>query len=437
MIRPTRLLIALVAAALPLSVGLVWFREGLWVVAAAYIASVLLLAIIDARSSRLMSRMKVNVQPTGHFYIDEPNEIRFALDGGRLARNLAVDAVIDTDTEIATSAALTITFDEAGKANLEMPIQIARRGQVKIETLWLRWRSGLGLNSHVLRVPLNLAIPALPNIAAVRRAAVTYSRRGALFGLKAQQQQGDGSDFDSLREYAPGMNLRAIHWKHSARHRELVTKEFRIEQNHHIIIALDTGYLMREPLKGVAKLDRAINASLILAYQALAEGDRVGIFAFDATVRLFQAPVAGPRSFPQIQKALSALDYSHEETNFTLGLSALMGQLHRRALIIIFTDYVDTVTAELMIENVQRLSKRHLVMFVALKDVGIEETVGAKPTTLEAAAKAITAADFVRERRIVIERLTRLGVSALDVNPEGFDSAVINNYLKIKRREMI
>jgi uncharacterized protein (DUF58 family) len=437
MIRPTRRLISLAALSLPLSVALVWFNESLWVLAVLFPAALMVLAAADAPSWGVRRGLTAAVKPaTTPFYIDEPNAIDVTLTAGKGAAGKRFTILLELDGPATAPSAAAIA-DASGIARANIPVQVARRGEIACPALWVRWTSPLRLNTHVVRLPINLTVPAIPNIAAVRRAAILHARQGAVFGIKPQDQQGDGSDFDSLREYRPGMNLRAIDWKHSARHLQLVSKEFRIEQNHHVVIALDTGYLMREPMAGVAKLDRAINASLILAYQALAEGDRVALFAFDAQVRLSRPPVSGVKAFPKIQQAFSGLDYSAEETNFTLGLTALMAALNRRALVVILTDFVDTIQAEIMIENVQRLAKRHLVMFVPLKDVALEGLAAQTPASLVDAAKSMTAIDMLRERRVVLERLLRFGVNAFEADPQKFDSALVSRYLAVKRRELI
>src|SRR5690606_37670883 len=132
------------------------------------------------------------------------------------------------------------------------------------------------------------------------------------------------------------------------------------ERNHQVVLAVDTGHLMSEPLVGIPKLDHAINAGLLLSYFSLRAGDRIGFYGFDSAVRTFLEPSGGLRSFPRLQQASAALDYNHVETNFTLGLGELQGRLTRRSLVVVLTDFVDTVTAEIMVENVLRLSRRHL-----------------------------------------------------------------------------
>ena len=278
----------------------------------------------------------------------------------------------------------------------------------------------------------------MPNIRAVRSAALRFfSSRQFVSGLKVEHYLGDGSEFESLREYAPGFDTRAIHWKASARHRKLLCQEFRAERNHQIIIAVDSGHLMSEPLDGVARLDHAINAGLLLSYFSLKSGDRIGFFAFDERVRAFSDPQSGVGAFQRLQRLSASLDYSTSETNFTLGLAELSLRLHRRSLVVLLTDFVDTITAELMVESVDRLARRHLVLFVTLRDPRLYDLADAQPAGLDPLYRSVVAEDFIRERDVVLRRLRRMGIHCIDAAPTGVTVNLLNRYLDIKRRELV
>jgi uncharacterized protein (DUF58 family) len=188
---------------------------------------------------------------------------------------------------------------------------------------------------------------------------------------------------------------------------------------------------------GITRLDHAINAGLVLAWVSLQGGDLVGTFGFDARVRQFIGPVRGVSSFARLQRATAELDYHHQETNFTLGLAELGARLKRRALVILFTDFVDTVTAELLIESMQRVANRHLMVFVTQRGSVLQRAVDAAPRRFADVAQAVIAQDFLRERSIVFERLERLGIHCLDVPSQGLPVALINRYLLIKQRGLI
>jgi len=262
-------------------------------------------------------------------------------------------------------------------------------------------------------------------------------QRDTSFGMIAQRQLGDGAEFEALAEFRQGMDKRWIDWKQSARHITLLAKEFRTERNNTIMMAVDCGRAMCEPLAGVPRVDRAVSAALLTAFVALKDGDRVGFFGFDSHPRVASNAVAGPRSFALLQRVAARIDYSAYETNYTLALATLAEQLHRRSLIVVFTDFADSTSAELMVNAVGSLLARHLVLFVVLRDEELEQLVDAEPQTSPDVSRAITAAALLRERQLVIARLRRLGVHILEAHRDQAAPALVNSYLDLKRRNLL
>jgi uncharacterized protein (DUF58 family) len=309
-----------------------------------------------------------------------------------------------------------------------------RRGEGRVDRLWLRWTGPLGLMWVQRAHALERVIPILPDIQSVREEATQLFRRDTNAGLHAQIERGAGTEFHALRDFQAGHDSHQIDWKQSARHNALIVKEYRLEQNQRIVAVLDTGRLMSEMLMGQPRLDRALQAILLLAYVALKLGDRFGLFAFDSRKRLSSGTVSGIQAFGVLQRLAAKLDYSTEETNFTLGLSQLSGELERGSTIVIFTDFSDTTSAELMMENVGRLVKRHLVVFVIFRDEELERMREGKPATPDDATRAVISDMMLKQRELVVGRLRQMGVEIVDVPLTRLNVGVIEAYLAIKQR---
>ncbi len=313
-----------------------------------------------------------------------------------------------------------------------------RRGQGEVQALWLRWRGPLGFvwNQHVHDVSRN--IPIIPDTKTVEEQAIKLLVRDNLFGAKAQIDKGEGAEFDALREFQPGMDTRSIDWKQTARHRSLLSKEFRTEKNNSIIFAIDTGRLMCEPVNGgIARLDHALNAALLMTFVSLKLGDRVGFFGFDAKPHLKTGVVSGAQSFHLLRQLTAQFDYTNEETNYTLGLTELANHLDRRTLIVVFTDFADTTSAELMLANLGTLLKRHLVVFIAFRDDELEEFINASPEDAEDVTKAVIADNLLKERERVISQLQHMGILVVDAPTDRIGISLINQYLTVKRRNLL
>lgn len=320
---------------------------------------------------------------------------------------------------------------------LELRFRAVRRGMASLDRLWLRWPGPFGLTWKQVVLPMDNKVAVLPNVAGVRDDAIVLLQRDALVEGKEQRRSGQGREFESLKDYQPGMGRRMIDWKRSARHGRLVAREFRVEQNNNIVLAIDSGRLMCEPIDGVAKVDRAVTAALLTAFVALKGGDMVGLFSFDARPRIIGSSVRGMAGFTMLQKRAAEIDYSNEETNFTLALTTLSARLDQRSLVVIFTDFVDPISAELMLRTVGRITERHLVLFMLMKDEELETLSDIEPAKGEDIARSVIAGDLLRERDLVIARLRRLGAHVLEADHRRLGPELVQHYLDLKRESLL
>lgn len=433
MIYPTPRAIILAVAGAPAALLIGIVAPALWSLGVGWIAAVILLCLLDSLLGASPVGAQISVRP--------PSDLGVGGGAERLDLSVSFTARRPTQVELAPDVTDHISLTprrrrvaiKAGEGGAAFSLVGARRGDGRFNRLWMRWTGPMGLMFKQRIDPMGIAIPVTADIRGVRQAAVRLFSRDAVFGLKAQIDLGDGAEYNALREYQPGMDPRAIDWKQSARHGTILVKEFRTERNHPIVIVLDTGRLMSEPVAGLPRLDRALNAALLLAYVCLKIGDRVGLFAFDALPRLATGVVTGVAAFGLLQRQSALIDYSNDETNFTLGLTTLQGQLDRRSLIVVFSEFADPTNAELMLENVGRLLKRHAVLFVVLHDEELEALAKAHPETADDVARSVVAGALLRERQSVLNRLRRMGADIVEAPAERISAALLDRYLALKR----
>jgi uncharacterized protein (DUF58 family) len=285
--------------------------------------------------------------------------------------------------------------------------------------------------------PVGQMVRVTPNIAAVRSPALQTFLRDAQVGLIARRIRGEGTQFEALTDYQPGMDRRRIDWKSSARHAQLYAKEYETERNNQIVFAFDCGQTMCEPVAGMARLDRAVSAALTTAYVALKSGDRVALYGFAARPEVMTPFVSDTRDFRRLQNEAARLDYHAQEPNFTLALASLASRLKRRSLVVVFSDFTDPTSAELMIESIGRLVAHHLVLFVTLADAELEEIATAQPGDMQALASSVTADALLRQRALVTRRLQQIGVDVIEAPYERIGTRLIDAYLTIKRKGAI
>ena len=433
MIHPTARAAIALAVAAPVALVVAFTAPGSWIFGPVWLGIVLLAIAADALIL-VQRQLDAAVQPPPMLYVGEPAVISVALSGRTPVR---VEVTVDLEGPAQPIEGHVVQLDREGHAEQDLEVRAFRRGTVRLARLWLRTEGPLGFTGRTEYRALDAECPVVPNIAAVKRQALAFTQRSAPLGVKPQFEKGTGSEFEALRDYAAGLDIRTVDWKHSARHRKLLCKEFQTERNHNVVLALDTGHLMAETVDGLPKLDHAIGALLLMSYVSLKAGDKVGLSAFDARTRAFVAPTGGLGSMARLQLAFAGIDYRAEETNFTLALAELRGRLSRRSLVVVATDFVDTVTADLMIDNIGYLAQRHLIIFAALSDTSLEQPFARRPDELEDVARAVVAYDLVRERRAVFAKLARLGVLCIEAPAERLGPALINRYLAVKARDLI
>ncbi|HEY1629686.1 MAG TPA: DUF58 domain-containing protein [Rhizomicrobium sp.] len=431
---PTRRMIFVVLLGVPLSMLAAVLSPPLWMIGLGWIFFAACLFILDAvlvaNPSRLSyaiaapHTMGVARRETGHvtfeFAGQAPSELELAFDAD--GRRIAIEP--DRQT-------LPVTKRQARADFTMVPL---RRGEGGIENLWARWQGPLGLVWKQRVDGVRDKIAVLPNIGAIKDEAMRlFQRDSGSFGLRVRLRAGEGAEFNALKEFQSGMDRRTIDWKQTARHGKLLAREFQAEENQRIVFALDTGRLMCEPLAGLPRIDRAIQALLLLSYVALRLGDRVGLFAFDEKPNLSSGAVSGANAFGVLQRLAAKIDYTTKETNFTLGLTQLAGELDQRAIIVIFTDFSDTTGAELMLENIKRLVARHVVLFVVFRDEELESMVRHAPTEPADVSRAVIADAMLRERGLVTTRLRRMGVDVIDASADKIGAGLIDAYLAVKQ----
>lgn len=416
----------LVALALP----------ALWYIGLLWICALLAFLAVDAATGRGRASLAADLHMPPQVGVGGEFTVRIAARVSGRRRTL--EARLGHDERLAPMGGTGGHMAPASDGgSLDLGFQALRRGIASFDRLWVRWRGPFGLVWNQVVLPMESKVAVLPDVRGAREQAITLLQREALPDGHAQRRAGQGREFEALKDYQPGMGRRMIDWKRSARHGKLLAREFRIEENNNIVLAIDSGRLMCEPVDGMPKVDRAVAAALLSAFIALKGGDMVSLFSFDARPRIASGAVRGSASFAMIQKLAAEIDYSSEETNFTLALTMLAGRLDRRSLVIIFTDFVDPISAELMLRTVGRLTERHLVLFMLTRDVELESLADMPPKSGEDVARAVVAGGLLRERQVVIGRLRLLGAHVIEADHQKLGLALVERYLQFKREDLL
>jgi uncharacterized protein (DUF58 family) len=422
------------AAGAPFALVFAALQPGRWFLALAWPLAMVLLTALDA--VRGIGTATARVDFPGHAYVGETRDCTVTVSVGSRPRSawIAMQNSPLVSAEDDSRARIPL---EDGRGAVLLSLEMVRRGIARFERLWFRWRGPLGLAWNQGTVEVDAAFPVLPDLRPVHDQGARIFQRYALEGLITQLSRGEGSDFDTLVDFRTGMDRRAIDWKQSGRHMKLLAKQYRTERNNQIVFAVDTGRQMCEPVAGLARVDRCVSAMLLTAWIALKLGDRVAINAFDSRPRLSSGLVSGAGAFAELERIASEIDYSAEETNYTYALTTLGARLTRRSMIILFTEFTDTVSADFMLRALRRLVETHLIVIVVLRDEELEAIAAKDPESADDVTRAITAADLLKDRRVVITRLQHLGVHVVESEYDKVSERLVQSYLDLKKRDLL
>ncbi len=436
MIYPTGRAVFLIALGAPFAALFAAIIPGLWAIGLAWAAMIGLLLILDGLIAAKIGDVELSVP--GSAEIGTSFELGVHSQFTGMMQPRTVYGNLGVDEKLSDSGRVEFTMTPAEQAPDSYDgtghVTPTRRGTGVIGKLWLRWKGPLGLAWRQTAKESDHAVAVMPNISAVRSPTIQMFLRDSVFGLMARKFRGEGSEFEALAEYQPGMDRRSIDWKGSARHSRLLAKEYDTERNNQIVFALDCGSTMCEPIEGLPRIDRAVSAALLTAYITLKSGDQTSLFSFAAKPELSTPFLSDSRNFYRLQQDAATIDYRYQESNYTLALSALSGRLKRRSLIIIFTDFTDPTAADLMLEAAGRLIDKHLVLFVVLEDKELSDIIDRQPETSEDVARSVTAQSLLDQKKLVVTRLQHMGIDVIEGAHENIGTRLINSYLKIKQR---
>ena len=324
------------------------------------------------------------------------------------------------------------------RAEVRYVARPTRRGRYEWGDIHYRYQSVLGLVVRRGRIRGTSAVKVYPNVANVGRYELAVRQhRLAEVGLTAAARRGQGSMFESLRDYVEGDDPADIAWKATARRGRPITRNFEMDRSQNVLIVLDCGRLMTAQVGELSRLDHAINATLLLTHVAAKQGDFVGLVAFSDRVERYVPPVRGRAAVTRMNEALYELEPRVREPNYEQACRFLALRHRKRSLIVIITDVIDAEASSMLLTYAARFARRHMPLCVTLRDLDVEHVCAARPSNAGDCFTKTVALQMQRRRAEALERMRRTGVSVLDVDPREMTPRMLNRYLMLKRRQRV
>lgn len=306
-----------------------------------------------------------------------------------------------------------------------------RRGDRDAVRVTVRSLGPLGLAARQGGRAVPARVRVLPPFGSRRHLPSRLARMRELDGRRAIQVRGQGTEFDSLREYVAGDDVRSLDWRASARSTELVVRTWRPERDRHVLVVLDTGRSSAGRVGDAPRLDAALDTALLLAALASRGGDRVDLLALDREVRASVLGATAGDLLPALVTAMAPLEPRLVETDMRLLAASVLARAGRRSLVVLVTGLDEAAVTEGLDPVLGSLVRRHTVLLAAVADPELA-TMAAGRGDAEAVYTAAAAETARAARRRTAERLGRRGVEVVDAGPEELPPAVADRYLALK-----
>jgi uncharacterized protein (DUF58 family) len=415
-----------------------------WLAGAAFLALVLL-ALLDYQWTRRAWR-EANATLTRRLPqafalgVERPVTLGLTVHGARAWRMQVFDHADATLAPRGMPMRLAIGGGQA--AELEYRVAPQRRGEVAFAPAEVRVRSVLGLWDVIDRIGPTEARRVFPDFAQIARYAwLAGDRRLAEIGLKTYAQRGEGTDFKQLSEYRIGDPLRHIDWKATLKHEKPIVRQFQNERDQCVILMIDCGRRMRADDRrvgvGAAHFDQALNASMLLTYVALRQGDAVGALTFGTRPgeERWVPPRKGAATLNSLMGELYAVQPSASHSDYVVAAQELLRRQHKRALVILVTNFRDEDVGELG-QALRLLRSRHLVLTASLREQVVQELMS-RGAADEGGLDVAGAHLYEQARRDAFNSIAARDALMVDAEPQRLGVELVNRYQAVKKAGLI
>ncbi|WP_136193422.1 DUF58 domain-containing protein [Actinomyces procaprae] len=306
-----------------------------------------------------------------------------------------------------------------------------RRGDRVADLVTVRLRGPLGLAGRQASLAVPARLRVLPRFASRRHLPSRLARLREMDGRSAVMVHGAGTEFDSLREYVVGDDVRSIDWRSTARRGEVVVRTWRPERDRRVLIVVDTGRMAAARLDDAPRLDAQIEAMLLLAALASRAGDRVDAVAMDVETRAQVRGVSGSALLGALADAFAPLRPALAATDWALVAATVEAALSQHALVVVLTGLDGSGADAAMLRALATIARKHTVVVGSATDPGLERLRSRRDDAESAYTAAAAERDLV-ELDAVRTRLRRAGVEVVEAQPGALAPELADTYLALK-----
>lgn len=312
------------------------------------------------------------------------------------------------------------------------------RGEYNFGSLNVYVSSPLGFVSKRFNFQKDANLPSYPSFIHLRKyELMAIQSEFLLGGIKKIRKLGHTMEFEQIKEYVPGDDIRTINWKATSKTNRLMVNQFQDEKSQRIFMLIDTGRTMKMPFKGLSLLDYSINATMALSHIILKKGDRAGMMTFSKKTENKIAAENKSGQLRKISEALYNIKTDFFESDFNRLYQDVKYSLNQRSLILLFTNFETLDGLNRQLKYLRGIAKNHLLVVVFFKNSELQTLINKNPENMQEIYDEIIAEKFEFEKKLIIQELRKYGIYTVYTLPENLNIDVINKYLEIKARGIL
>lgn len=328
---------------------------------------------------------------------------------------------------------------ESGKnIYFQYTLEPKERGEYHFGSLNIYAVSPIGFISKRFRFQKDANLPSYPSFIHLRKyELMALQSEFLLGGIKKIRKLGHTMEFEQIKEYVPGDDIRTINWKATSKTNRLMVNQFQDEKAQRIFMLIDKGRTMKMPFKGLSLLDYSINATMALSHIILKKGDRAGMMTFSKKTENKIAAENKSGQLKKISEALYNINTNFFESDFNRLYQDVKYSINQRSLILLFTNFETLDGLNRQLKYLRGIAKNHLLVVVFFKNAELQTLIHKNPESMQEIYDEIIAEKFEFEKKLIIQELRKYGIYTVYTLPENLNIDVINKYLEIKARGIL
>ena len=330
------------------------------------------------------------------------------------------------------------TIDKNKNILFEYILEPKERGEYSFGNLNVYAESPLGLVSKRFAFQKEAMLPSYPSFIHLRKyELMALQNEFLLGGIKKIRKLGHTMEFEQIKEYVPGDDVRTINWKATSKRNQLMVNQFQDEKSQRIFMLIDNGRTMQMPFNGLSLLDYSINATMALSHIILKKNDRAGMMTFSKKTEHKVAADNKSGQLRKISEALYNIQTNSYESDFSRLYQDVKYTIGQRSLILLFTNFETLDAVNRQMKYLRGIAKNHLLVIIFFKNSELQSLINTNPENIQEVYDEIIAEKFEYEKKLIIQELRKYGIYTVYTLPENLNIEVINKYLEIKARGIL